>query len=122
MAAARRTPKETRAPRGRAAKPAENEPRRYWSREVTERSSALDLEEGVFTLPPREMALSLARSAEQSTRRKSSPFRSAMSMLTFYENRAGRNLSPSRRKAIREAKDELRKLFGREPRREAPRP
>lgn len=117
MAAARRTPKETHATRGRAAERAENAPRRYWSREVTERSSALDLEEGVFTLSPREMALSLARSAEQSTRRKSSPFRSAMSMLTFYENRAGRNLSPSRRKAIREAKDELRKLYGRELRR-----
>ncbi len=90
--------------------------RRYWSHEVTERSNALDLERGVFTLPPREMALSLRRSAERSTRRKSSPFRSAMSMLTFYENRAGRNLSPSQLNEIRRAKDELRKLYGREPR------
>jgi hypothetical protein len=55
----------------------------------------------------------LKRSAERSTRRKSSPFRSAMSMLTFYENRAGRTLSPARREAIRQAKDELRKLFRR---------
>ncbi len=86
--------------------------RRTWSRRVTERSDALDLEQGVFTRPPREMALSLRRSAERSTRRKSSPFRSAMSMLTFFENRAGRNLSPARREAIRRAKDELRKLYG----------
>jgi hypothetical protein len=93
-----------------------NRPRRYWSREVAERSDALDLEHGVFKLAPRAMARSLKRSAEQSTRRKSSPFRSAISMLTFYENRAGRNLSPSRKKAIRQAKDELRKLYGREPR------
>jgi hypothetical protein len=59
------------------------------------------------------MALSLKRSAERSARRKSSPFRSAMSMLTFFENRAGRNLPAARRRAIRQAKDELRKLFGR---------
>jgi hypothetical protein len=83
---------------------------------VTERSNALDLERRVFKLAPRQMARSLKRSAERSTRRKSSPFRSAMSMLTFYENRAGRNLPAARKKAIREAKDELRKLFGREPR------
>lgn len=116
MAAARRGPSaRAGATRGRAAAPEEGAPRRYWSREVTERSSALDLEAGVFTLPPREMALSLQRSAEQSTRRKSSPFRSAMSMLTFYENRAGRNLPPARKRAIREAKEELRRLYGREP-------
>ncbi len=81
-----------------------------------ERSNALDLETGVFKLSPRAMALSLKRSAELSTRRKSSPFRSAISMLTFYENRAGRNLSASRKQAIQRAKDELRKLYGREPR------
>ena len=84
-----------------------------WSREVTERSDALDLERGVFTRSPRAMALSLKRSADRSKRRKSSPFRSAMSMLTFFENRAGRNLPAKRRRAIREAKDELRKLYGR---------
>jgi hypothetical protein len=84
-----------------------------WSRQVTEHSNALDLESRVFTRSPQEIARSLKRSAERSTRRKSSPFRSAMSMLTFYENRAGRNLSSQRRQKIRSAKNELRKLFGR---------
>lgn len=88
-------------------------PRRYWSKRVTERSNALDLEPAVFTRSPREIARSLKRSAERSTRRKASPFRSAMSMLSFYENRAGKNLSASRRRAIRQAKEELRKLYGR---------
>jgi hypothetical protein len=86
---------------------------RYWSAAVTKHSNALDLEAGVFRRAPREIARSLKRSAERSTRRLSSPFRSAMSMLTFYENRAGRALPPARRRAIRLAKDELRRLFGR---------
>lgn len=86
--------------------------RNYWSQKVAEKSNALDLEEGVFTLPPRQMAESLKRSADASNRRKSSPFRSAMSMLTFYENRAGKNLSPERKHAIQQAKQELRKLYG----------
>lgn len=89
--------------------------RRYWSRRVTETSDALDLEPSVFKRTPAQIARSLKRSAERSARRKSSPFRSAMSMLSFYENRAGRNLSPSRRTAIRQAKEELRKLYGRKP-------
>ena len=89
--------------------------RRYWSQTVTEGSDALDLEDKVFTRRPGQIALSLKRSAERSTRRKSSPFRSAMSMLTFYENRAGSKLSPERKRAIARAKDELRKLYGREP-------
>jgi hypothetical protein len=88
--------------------------KKYWSKEVTQKSNALDLEPGVFTFKPRQMALSLKRSAEASTRRKSSPFRSAMSMLVFYQNRAGKNLSPIRKKALEQAKVELRKLFGRE--------
>lgn len=92
-------------------------PQRKWSRGVTERSNALDLERGVFKLPPREMAQSLKRSADRSSRRKASPLRSAISMLTFYENRAGRNLSASRKQAIHRAKDELRKLYGRKSRR-----
>lgn len=91
--------------------------RRIWSRAVTERSNALDLDRGVFKLPPVEMARSLKRSADRSTRRKSSPLRSAISMLTFYENRAGRNLSASRKQALHRAKDALRKLYGRKPRR-----
>jgi Protein of unknown function (DUF3175) len=86
---------------------------RRWSRAVTEHSDALDLESRVFTRTPRQIALSLKRSAERSTRRKSSPFRSAMSMLTFYENRAGRNLTGAKRRTLRHAKHELRKLYGR---------
>lgn len=89
---------------------------RRWSQEVTRTSNALDLEPGVFTLVPADMARSLQRSAARSTRRKTTPFRSAMSMLVFYENRAGRALPEERRRAIREAKDELRRLYGRVPR------
>lgn len=94
-------------------KSTKNTPKK-WSQKVTEESNALDLEMGVFTKSPKAMALSLKRSAEHSTRRKSSPFRSAMSMLTFYQNRAGKNLSPAKREAIQKAKVELRKLYGRE--------
>jgi Protein of unknown function (DUF3175) len=83
-----------------------------WSQEVTEHSNALDLEPSVFTKDsPREIALSLKRSAEHSTRRKSDPYRSAMSMLTFYINRAGKNLPKQRRERLEAAKDELRALF-----------
>ncbi|WOX05758.1 DUF3175 domain-containing protein [Microbulbifer pacificus] len=91
-----------------------------WSQRVTETSDALDLEGGVFTLhDPREIALSLKKSAEQSHRRKAEPFRSAMSMLTFYINRAGDNLPEERKKVLEQAKDELRVLFGR-PRKPSP--
>ncbi|HUL48756.1 MAG TPA: DUF3175 domain-containing protein [Gemmatimonadales bacterium] len=82
-----------------------------WSQRVTRESNALDLERGVFTKSPRAIALSLKRSAERSTRRKSSPYRSAMSMLTFYINRAGRQLSASQRARLEAAKDELRALY-----------
>ncbi len=89
-----------------------------WSREVTEHSNALDLEKDVFTKDsPRGIARSLKRSAEASHRRKSDPYRSAMSMLTFYINRAGKNLPKQRREKLEAAKDELRKLYHREPRR-----
>ena len=85
-----------------------------WSQEVTEHSDALDLDADVFTWDdPRRIAQSLKRSAEASTRRKSSPYHSAMSMLTFYVNRAGRNLPEDRRAILNAAKDELRKAFGR---------
>jgi len=88
---------------------------RKWSQDVTEHSHALDLEPGVFALDdPAEIAASLKRSAEASTQRKSSPFRSAMSMLNFYINRAGRNLDVERRHILETAKDELRIVFGRE--------
>jgi hypothetical protein len=80
---------------------------------VTEHSDALSLDKGVFTLrDPERIAASLKRSAEGSSRRKSSPFRSALSMLTFYINRAGKNLPASRKKTLMRAKDELRKQFG----------
>ena len=85
---------------------------RRWSAYVTEHSHAMELEPSVFRRSPREMARSLKRSVERSTNLKSTPFRSAMSMLTFYENRAGRNLPPERKQAIHRAKDELRKLYG----------
>jgi len=83
-----------------------------WSAEVTKHSIALDLEEGVFTWGgPRKIAKSLRRSAIESTRRKVEPFQSAMSMLNFYINRAGKNLKPERRRVLKQAKVELRKLF-----------
>ena len=100
-------PAATKKTRGRAKT-------RRWSRSVTQHSDALDLETRVFTRTPRQIALSLKRSAERSTRRKSTPFRSAMSMLTFYENRAGRKLPATRKCQIAEAKQELRRLFGKE--------
>ena len=85
-----------------------------WSRRVTDTSNALDLEPGVFTLEdPREIALSLQRSAMRSKRRRVDPFRSAMSMLNFYINRAGRKLPLERRKVLGQAKNELRDVFGR---------
>jgi hypothetical protein len=84
---------------------------RQWSQKVTEGSNALDLQRGAFTLrSPKRIAQSLKRSAERSRRRKSAPYRSAMSMLTFYLNRAGRDLPASRRKVLNEAKDELRQF------------
>lgn len=85
-----------------------------WSARVTENSDAMDLEQNVFkSESPQRIASSVKRSAEHSHRRKSSPFRSAMSMLTFYKNRAGKNLSPRRRRILDAAKDRLRRLFHR---------
>ena len=84
-----------------------------WSQRVTETSDALTLEEGVFKkATPRAVALSLKRSADRSRRRKSDPFRSAMSMLVFYINRAGKGLSKSEKQKLEKAKDELRRLYG----------
>ena len=88
---------------------------RRWSSRVTQRSDALTLDKGVFTLSdPKRIAASLKRSAMRSRRRKSDPFRSALSMLTFYINRAGRKLPPARQKVLTRAKDELRKQFGKD--------
>ncbi len=85
---------------------------RRWSQHVTETSDALDLEAGVFTLrSSRAIAQSLKRSADRSRRRHAGAYRSAMSMLTFYINRAGTTLTPTRRRILERAKDELRRLY-----------
>jgi hypothetical protein len=92
--------------------------KRRWSQRVTERSDALDLDPGIFTrTDPRSIARSLKRSAERSRRRKADPYRSAMSGPTFYINRAGKSLSSARRRRLEAAKDELRRLYKRPPRR-----
>ena len=83
-----------------------------WSQRVTHSSNALDLEHGVFTKTARGIALSLKRSAGQSRRRKGTPFQSAMSMLNFYINRAGRTLPAERKRVLAQAKAELRRLYG----------
>jgi len=86
--------------------------RKRWSQRVTESSNALDLDPGVFTYDdPRRIAESLKRSAEHSLRRKADPFRSAMSMLTFYINRAGRNLGKDQLRILEQAKEKLRNLY-----------
>jgi hypothetical protein len=86
-----------------------------WSARVTRESNAMDLEKDVFkSKDPDKIAASLKHSAEKSHRRKASPFQSAMSMLNFYENRAGKNLSKRQRTPLEKAKNRLRKLFGRE--------
>jgi hypothetical protein len=88
---------------------------RRWSQAVTETSDAMTLEEGVFTKgSPRAIAKSVKRSAERSKRRKSNPYCSAMSMLTFYINRGGKGLSKTRRQKLEKAKDELRALYGKD--------
>ena len=85
-----------------------------WSARVTKNSNALELEPKVFRSHcPRKIALSLKRSAEHSKRRKAKPYQSAMSMLNFYINRAGRNLPKARKRTLERAKDELRDVFGR---------
>ena len=89
--------------------------KKKWSGKVTRESHALDLEQGVFTHDdPKKIAASLKRSAEHSRARKSSPYRSAMSMLVFYINRAGKDLPARRKKILEQAKDELRALFHKE--------
>lgn len=114
--AARKTTRKSTSRRKRpGASRRTTSPRRRWSRAVTEHSDALTLEGGVFTSKdPRRIAASLKRSAERSRRRKADPFRSALSMLTFYINRAGKNLPAARKKILTQAKDELRKQFGKD--------
>jgi Protein of unknown function (DUF3175) len=106
----------------RKARPAKKTPKatsktttRKWSQDVTEHSDALDLKKGVFTLKdPKKIAASLKASAEHSRRKKSGPYRSALSMLIFYMNRGGKNLPASRKRVLQRAKRELRHQFGRD--------
>jgi Protein of unknown function (DUF3175) len=87
---------------------------RRWSAKVTKHSDALDLERDIFkSKDPRKIALSLKRSAQSSKRRKGTPFQSAMSMLNFYINRAGKNMPQTQKRTLERAKDELRDAFGR---------
>jgi hypothetical protein len=88
--------------------------KKKWSSDVTEHSDAMDLEDHIFESDdPKKIATSLKRSAEHSDRRKAEPFQSAMSMLNFYINRAGKNLPANQKKVLEDAKDELRAAFGR---------
>jgi hypothetical protein len=97
-----------KAPAKRKASP------KRWSQRVTQESDALDLKRGVFTLrDPKRIAASLKRSAERSSRRKTGAYRSALSMLTFYINRAGKTLPKTQREKLERAKDELKRQFGR---------
>jgi Protein of unknown function (DUF3175) len=110
-----RTARNRRSPQARRAssKPGRGKSRK-WSQRVTKESDGLDLEEGVFTLAdPKRIAASLKRSAVESKRRKADPYRSALSMLTFYINRAGKNLPASRMRTLNRAKVELKAQFGR---------
>jgi hypothetical protein len=108
--------KSTRSKSSHSTKHSKASKSNRWSARVTKHSNALDLDRSVFTWKdPHKIALSLKRSAEHSHRRKSAPYRSAMSMLTFYVNRAGDNLGAGQRKVLERAKDELRELYGREP-------
>ncbi len=89
---------------------------KYWPGKVTKESNALDLELGVFTWKsPKRIAMSLKKSALESQRRKAKPFQSAMSMLNFYINRAGKNLNKQQKKILEDAKKELRKSFRKSP-------
>jgi hypothetical protein len=103
--------KKTSTARKRTARKAA--PKKKWSHRVMETSDALDLESGVFkSKDPKKIARSLKRSAEKSTRRKGTPFQSAMSMLNFYINRAGKHLSTKEKQPLENAKEELRALYG----------
>jgi hypothetical protein len=112
MAARKKAPARKRSAR-KSAQPAKGK-RKYWSQRATQESDALDLENKVFAQrSPARIAASLKRSADRSRRRKTTPYRSAMSMLTFYINRAGHTLPATQKKVLERAKDELRRLYGR---------
>ncbi|SFJ01244.1 DUF3175 domain-containing protein [Bradyrhizobium sp. Gha] len=108
------TRKKTSARHGTARKGTKRAAPKRWSQRVTKESDALDLKRGVFTLTsPRKIAISLKRSAEHSSRRKTGAYRSALSMLTFYINRAGKTLPKAHRERLEKAKVELKRAFGR---------
>jgi len=107
--------KKTSARRGTVRKSTKRATSRRWSQRVTRESDALDLKQGVFKLPSaKKIAASLKRSAEHSSRRKTGAYRSALSMLTFYINRAGKTLPKTQRTRLERAKVELKRVFGRE--------
>jgi hypothetical protein len=113
----RKTPVRNAHParKGPVAKKAKNAPAKRWSQRVTEHSDAVDLRQGVFKLTdPKKIAASLKRSAERSSRRKTGAYRSALSMLTFYINRAGKGLPKTQRDRLEHAKGELKRAFGKE--------
>jgi Protein of unknown function (DUF3175) len=114
---ARKSPRKTASrttPRRKAPAKRKASPKR-WSQKVTQESDALDLKRGVFTLrDPNQIAASLKRSAERSSRRKAGAYRSALSMLTFCVNRAGKTLPKTQRERLERAKVELKRQFGRE--------
>ena len=112
---ARTSSRRNTAPRrSKRRKAAPRKNTRYWSGRVTRESDALDLEKGVFSgSDSKRIAASLKRSVERSRRRKSAPYRSALSMLVFYINRAGKKLPASRRRTLERAKTELKRQFGR---------
>ena len=116
--ASRKTVRKTTAQRGAPARKKSSTgkaPSNRWSQRVTRESDALDLKRGVFTLTdPKKIAASLKRSAEHSSRRKAGAYRSALSMLTFYLNRAGKTLPKTQRDRLQRAKGELKRQFGRE--------
>jgi putative cell wall-binding protein len=105
---------QTKSSRKSRRNPGEGGKSRRWSAKVTQRSNALDLQRNIFkSTNPRRIALSLKRSAEQSKRRKGTPYQSAMSMLNFHINRAGKNLPEKQKRVLERAKDELRDVFRR---------
>jgi len=100
--------------RKKSSKGRDDSKNRRWSDRITKHSDALDLESKIFkSTNPRRIALSLKRSAQASKRRKGTPYQSAMSMLNFYINRAGKSLPQNQKRVLERAKDELRKVFGR---------
>jgi hypothetical protein len=113
---AKRTPRNSaRSASGPRSRKAAGTTSSRWSQRVTQNSDALDLKRGVFTLAsPKAIAASLKRSAERSSRRKAGAYRSALSMLTFYINRAGRTLPKTQRDRLERAKAELKRQFGRD--------